>query len=40
LGVGITDGETMKYQVIYYFLTVGSAFVGGVIAGFIGIFSR
>ncbi len=39
-GGPITNTDTIKYQIIYYFITIGAAFVGGLIAGIIALISR
>jgi len=38
--VAITDTQTINFQVVYYFLTIGAAFAGGLISGVIALISR
>lgn len=40
IGTAVTDYNIIRFQIIYYFTTVGAALVAGVIAGIIAWIAR
>jgi len=40
IGAAITNTDTWRYQIVYYFITIGCAFVAGIVAGIIALIAR